>query len=58
MTDVTPKVSPVYNEPLTTHTTLGAIGPIFSSADLAAGVVAALMILGPLAMAAFAVGRS
>jgi hypothetical protein len=32
-------------------------GPLFSSFDMAAGVVAAVMLLGPLAMAAFAVGR-
>jgi hypothetical protein len=32
-------------------------GPLFSSQDMVAGIVAAVMILGPLAMAAFAVGR-
>jgi hypothetical protein len=32
-------------------------GPLFSSEDMAASIVAAVMILGPLAMAAFAVGR-
>jgi hypothetical protein len=32
-------------------------GPLFSSLDMAAGVAAAVMLLGPLAMAAFAVGR-
>ncbi len=60
MTDVSPKVSTVYNEPLTVapRTTMATMGPVFSSFDLVAGVVAALMILGPLAMAAFAVGRA
>jgi hypothetical protein len=37
---------------------MATMGPVFSSFDLVAGVVAALMILGPLAMAAFAVGRA
>jgi hypothetical protein len=32
-------------------------GPIFSSQDMAASIVAALMVLIPLAMAAFTVGR-
>ena len=32
-------------------------GPLFSSEDMVASIVAAVMILGPLAMAAFAVGR-
>jgi hypothetical protein len=32
-------------------------GPLFSSQDMVAGIVAAVMTLGPLAMAAFAVGR-
>jgi hypothetical protein len=58
MTDVSPQVSTIYTEPLavSSPTTLGT-GPIFSSQDAVAGVVAAVMILGPLAMAAFAVGR-
>jgi hypothetical protein len=34
-----------------------SMGPIFSSFDMAAGIAAAVMTLGPLAMAAFAVGR-
>jgi hypothetical protein len=37
--------------------TLTTSGPIFSTEDMMAGIVAAVMILGPLAMAAFAVGR-
>jgi hypothetical protein len=32
-------------------------GPLFSSQDMVASIVAAIMILGPLALAAFAVGR-
>jgi hypothetical protein len=32
-------------------------GPIFSSLDMVGGILAAVMTLGPLAMAAFAVGR-
>jgi hypothetical protein len=32
-------------------------GPIFTRMDLIAGIAAAVMNLGPLAMAAFAVGR-
>jgi hypothetical protein len=31
--------------------------PLISSQDVAAGIVAAVMLLGPLAMAAFSVGR-
>jgi hypothetical protein len=32
-------------------------GPIFSSLDIVAGIVMAVMILGPLCAAAFVVGR-
>jgi hypothetical protein len=33
------------------------VGPLFSSLDVVAGIAVAVMALGPLAMAAFAVGR-
>ena len=39
------------------RTSMTSTGPIFSSVDMAAGIAAAVMTLGPLAMAAFAVGR-
>jgi hypothetical protein len=37
--------------------TMTPTGPTFSSLDMVAGILAAVMTLGPLAMAAFAVGR-
>ena len=48
---VVPRVAVAPRAPMTTT------GPLFSSQDVAAGVVAAVMLLGPLAMAAFSVGR-
>jgi hypothetical protein len=39
------------------RTPMTPTGPLFSSFDIAAGIVAAVMLLGPLAMAALAVGR-
>jgi hypothetical protein len=60
MTDFDRNVPPVHKEParvaVAPHGPM-ATNPLFSSHDLAAGIVAAVMILGPLAMAAFAVGR-
>lgn len=38
-------------------TDLRTTGPLFSSLDIVAGIVAILMNLGPLAAAAFVVGR-
>jgi hypothetical protein len=39
------------------RTPMTPTGPIFSRLDRIAGILAAVMTLGPLAMAAFAVGR-
>jgi hypothetical protein len=52
-------VPPTYREPLAVglRIAMTTTGPIFSSFDMIAGIAAALMTLGPLAMAAFAVGR-
>jgi hypothetical protein len=60
MTDAEPRVTTVYRDPVAVapRTAMMPTGPIFSSFDMIAGIVAALMILGPLAMAAFAVGRA
>ena len=69
MTDFNPTVSPTYTEPLAASPTykkplavaprmaMTTTGPLFSSLDMIAGIAAAVMTLGPLAMAAFAVGR-
>jgi hypothetical protein len=46
-----PRIAVAPRAPMTTT------GPLFSSQDVAAGIVAAVMLLGPLAMAAFSVGR-
>jgi hypothetical protein len=46
-----PRMNVASRAPMTTT------GPLFSNLDMVAGIVAALMTLGPLAMAAFAVGR-
>ena len=51
---------PTYYEPvdraaITSRTPMATTGPLFSNLDIAAGIVAAVMLLGPLAMAAFAV---
>ncbi len=48
---VAPRIAVAPRAPMTTT------GPLFSSQDVAAGIVAAVMLLGPLAMAAFSVGR-
>ena len=55
-------VTPAMNEhvdrfALASPRTITTTGPAFSTLDLVAGIAAALMMLGPLAMAAFAVGR-
>jgi hypothetical protein len=39
------------------RTPMTRMGPLFSSRDMVAGILAAVMTLGPLAMAAFAVRR-
>jgi hypothetical protein len=61
MTDFNPTVSPTYNKPVDRMTeasrTMTTMASQFSTLDMVAGIVAALMTLGPLAMAAFAVGR-
>ena len=61
MTDFNPTVSPTYNEPVDRMTvaypTITTMGSQFSTLDMVASIVAALMTLGPLAMAALAVGR-
>jgi hypothetical protein len=65
---VVPKTSPVRKKIMTafnqadrvalaSRNPLTSIGPIFSSLDMVGGILAAVMTLGPLAMAAFAVGR-
>jgi hypothetical protein len=46
-----PRIAVAPRAPMTTT------GPLVSSQDVAAGIVAAVMLLGPLAMAAFSVGR-
>ena len=46
-----PRIAVAPRAPLTTT------GPLFSSQDVVAGIVGAVMLLGPLAMAAFSVGR-
>ena len=54
---------PVFSEPVFPQVGVAprglmtSTGPIFSSLDMAAGILAVVMTLGPLAMAAFAVGR-
>jgi hypothetical protein len=48
---VAPRIAVAPRTPMTTT------GPLFSSLDMAGGILAAVMTLGPLAMAAFAVGR-
>lgn len=62
MTDLNRTASTTYIEPaprigVASRKTMLTTGPLFSSSDIAAGIVAAVMTLGPLAMAAFAVGR-
>jgi hypothetical protein len=61
MTDFNPTVAPTYNKPVDRVTVssrkIATMGSQFSTLDMVAGIVAALMTLGPLAMAAFAVGR-
>ena len=61
MSDFDRNVPPGYQEParvaIAPRASMTTTGPLFSSHDLAASIVAAVMILGPLAMAAFAVGR-
>lgn len=53
--------APTYSEPVrmavAPRMAMTTTGPMFSSLDMVAGVLVVLMNLGPLAMAAFAVGR-
>jgi hypothetical protein len=49
--ELPPRVAVAPRSPMVTT------GPLFSNLDVIAGMFAALMTLGPLAMAAFAVGR-
>jgi hypothetical protein len=54
MTDYNRPVSEVTDPTPTVHRSrLPTTGPIFESLDVVAGIVAAVMVLGPLAMAAF-----
>ena len=67
MTDFNRAATTTYSEPLpreplprvavAPRAEMTNTGPLFSSLDMAAGIAAAVMLLGPLAMAAFAVGR-
>ena len=60
MTDFN-RTASTYNEParvaVAPRADMTDTGPLFSTLDIAAGIAAAVMLLGPLAMAAFAVGR-
>jgi hypothetical protein len=61
MTDLN-RTASTYNEPFSRmagafRAPMTTTGPLFSSLDMAAGILAVVMTLGPLAMAAFAVGR-
>jgi hypothetical protein len=61
MTDLNPTAS-TYNKPfsriaVTFRAPMTNTGPLFSTLDMVAGILAVVMTLGPLAMAAFAVGR-
>ena len=53
--------APSYSEPprvaVVPRAEMATTGPLFSSFDIVAGIFAAVMMLGPLAMAAFSVGR-
>jgi hypothetical protein len=54
MTDYNRPVSEATDPtPLIRRSSVPTTGPIFESLDFVAGIVAAVMILGPLAMAAF-----
>jgi hypothetical protein len=54
MTDYNRPISePTDPTPLVHRSSVPATGPIFEGLDFVAGIVAAVMILGPLAMAAF-----
>jgi hypothetical protein len=62
MTDFNPTPTPIANEPVrrvavAPRAAMTTTGPIFTRMDLIAGIAAAVMNLGPLAMAAFVVGR-
>jgi hypothetical protein len=62
MTNFDQNASTTHNDPVNRvavapRAPMTTTGPLFSSEDIAASIVAAVMILGPLAMAAFAVGR-
>ncbi len=62
MTDFDRTSSTTYKDPIgriavAPRAPMTTTGRFFSKEDMIAGIVAAVMILGPLAMAAFAVGR-
>jgi hypothetical protein len=52
-----PPTEPVDRLAVARRMPITSTGPLYSSVDMAAAIVAAVMILGPLAMPAFAVGR-
>ena len=61
MTDFN-RTAATYSQPIdrvgvAPHVLMSMTGPTFSSLDMVAGILAAVMMLGPLAMAAFSVGR-
>ena len=61
MTDFN-RIAATYSQPIdrvgvAPHALMSMTGPTFSSLDMVAGILAAVMMLGPLAMAAFSVGR-
>jgi hypothetical protein len=55
------RTTPTHNDPprmtVASRAPMTTTGFLFSNLDMIAGIFAALMTLGPLAMAAFAVGR-
>jgi hypothetical protein len=59
MTDLNPTAydAPYSRIAVAPRAPMTTTGPLFSSQDMVAGILTAVMMLGPLAMAAFAVGR-
>jgi hypothetical protein len=57
MTDLNRTAPPYTEPPRAPRAPMRNMGPLFSTLDMAAGIAAAVMTLGPLARAAFAVGR-
>jgi hypothetical protein len=60
MTDFNRTASATYSEPVSRvavapRAPMTTTGPLFSNLDMIAGIVAAVMLLGPLAMAGFVV---